>query len=92
MEGISDEHPVPRHSPAAWQTLPTIHSLPQVSHPGTVSSWMEMGRGSGSPMELQLSFEHQQLSNFQAHFCLHKHSLFQACSTTNTAPSIQCHR
>lgn len=30
-------------------------------------------------MELQLLFVHQQLSNCQAHFCLHKRSLSQKC-------------
>lgn len=61
----------------AWEMLPTI-SLPRA-----VSSWMETGRGSGLPVYLQLLFKDGQLSNCQAHFYLHKHSLF---------PSVLCHK
>ena len=49
-KGISDEHPSPCYCPAAWQTLLTIHRLPQVSPSRAVSSRMESGRGSGSPV------------------------------------------
>lgn len=43
-KGISDEHPIPRHSPAAWQTPLTVHRLPQVSPPAlSPPTWKRAG-------------------------------------------------